>query len=333
MFGIATQGRAWSSRRGVSMLWRAFAANAVVFVVAVGLLALTPVTIHARIRLVELVVLLVGLVAMLAIDLLLLRQTLGPLGRLSRVMAVVDPLRPGQRATGFEHAGSEVHALAHAFNQMLERLEDERRHSATQALAAQEAERRRIARELHDQIGQTLIAVALRAEHAASKRSEESAEFARLAQIVQHTLADVRRISRELRPEALEELGLVNALIALCSQVSERTGLRVARRLEGGLPSMDPEVELAIYRIAQEALTNVVRHASASEVTVSLSHGGDELVLSVSDDGRGLPERLAPRGGMTGMHERALLVGGELRVESGTSTGASVTLRVALDDR
>ena len=121
--------------------------------------------------------LLVGLVVMLLVDLLLLRQALSPLGRLSRVMQTIDLLRPGQRAVGFERSSSEVLALAEAFNEMLERLEDERRESSGRALAAQEGERLRIARELHDEIGQTLTAVALRAEHASARAEPERAEL------------------------------------------------------------------------------------------------------------------------------------------------------------
>jgi methyl-accepting chemotaxis protein len=127
-----------TKRRPLPMLWRVFAANAAVFALAFGLLALSPVTIHARIRLLELVILLAGLVVMLLADLLLLREALSPLERLTSVMAKVDLLRPGQRAVGFDGSSSEVLALAQAFNQMLERLETERRESSGRALAAQE---------------------------------------------------------------------------------------------------------------------------------------------------------------------------------------------------
>ncbi|MGH2913398.1 MAG: sensor histidine kinase [Solirubrobacteraceae bacterium] len=310
-----------------------FAGNAAVFALAFALMALTPVTIHARIRLAELVILLGGLAVMLVADLLLLRQALSPLNRLSRVMGTINMLRPGQRAVGFGHSSSEVLALAQAFNEMLERLESERRESSSRALAAQEGERLRIARELHDEIGQTLTAVALRAEHASSRASSDQGELAQLAEIVQHTLQDVRRISRELRPEALDELGLVNALITLCERVGQPGTLRVHRQIDGSLPTMPPDVELAIYRIAQEALTNVVRHSDASDVTVVLSRSNGELELKVSDDGQGLPEALSEGGGLAGMRERALLIGGELRIDPGPSAGVAVTLRMALDGR
>ncbi len=317
--------------RRLPMLWRVFAANAAVFAIAFAVLALAPIELHASIRLDELVILLVGLVVMLLIDLLLLRRTLSPLGRLARVMGKVDLLRPGQRAVGFERSSTELLALADAFNCMLERLEQERRESTARVLAAQEEERLRIARELHDEIGQTLIAVALRAEHAAGQGEGGRPELDELAEIVQHSLEDVRRISRELRPEALDELGLVDALIALSSRVAEQSGLRVRRRLVPPLPELSPELELAIYRIAQEALTNAVRHSKATEVALSIGRVGGHLVLSVNDNGQGLPEDVVEGGGLTGMRERAMLIGAELDIESVGGVGVEVALRLPLD--
>jgi two-component system sensor histidine kinase UhpB len=313
------------------MLWRVFAANAAVFALAFALLALAPVTLHASIRLDEIVILLAGLVVMLLVDLMLLRQALNPLDRLTRVMGTIDLLHPGRRAVGFEHSSSEVLTLAEAFNEMLARLEDERRQSSARALAAQEGERLRIARELHDEIGQTLTAVALRAEHAASREKLEQAELAKLADIVQHALDDVRRISRELRPEALDELGLRGALVALCSRLEQQGVLRIHRNLDGSLPPLAPDVELAIYRIAQEALTNAMRHSDASDVTVSLTRSHGELMLRVSDNGRGLPTEMSEGSGLAGMRERALLIGGLLQIEQGAEGGVAVTLRVGLE--
>ena len=111
--------------------------------------------------------------------------------------------------------------------------------------------------------------------------------------MVQQSLQDVRRISRELRPEALDELGLVNALIALCSRVAEQSGMRIHRRLEGRAPELSPEVELAIYRVAQEALTNAMRHSKATggHGFARASENG-ALVLTVADNGQGLPEQV-----------------------------------------
>ena len=106
----------------------------------------------------------------------------------------------------------------------------------------------------------------------------------------------MRRIGRELRPEALDDLGLVNALIALCGRMNRQEGLRIHRELDWHLPELAPEVELVIYRTAQEALTNVLRHAHATEVYVALRRKDGEVVLMVSDNGRGLPAGADRRG-------------------------------------
>jgi two-component system sensor histidine kinase UhpB len=198
-------------------------------------------------------------------------------------------------------------------------------------LAAQEEERLRIARELHDEIGQTLTAVALRAEHSSARAEPRSAELAALAEMIQESLEQVRRISRELRPEALDELGLRGALIALCSRVAEQSRMHVDRDLQGTLPELQPEVELAIYRIAQEALTNAVRHSQAKQVTLSLLSELGQLTLSVQDDGLGLSDDAVEGTGVTGMRERAMLIGAELDVESTPGGGVTVRLRLPLD--
>jgi two-component system, NarL family, sensor histidine kinase UhpB len=322
-------GRSRPRRRweNVSLLWRVFAANIVVCVAAFALLAWTPVTVHTVATPSELLILGIGLVVMLGVDLVLLRRVFGPLRRLAAVMGTVDPRQPGRRAEASSTAGREVVALAEALNSMLDRLEDERRESTRRALAAQEGERARIARELHDEVGQTLTAVALRAERAADQASRQSEALTEIAETVLRSLEDVHRIGRELRPEALDDLGLVNALIALCSRVGRQSGLRVRRDLDGHLPALSNEVELVIYRVAQEALTNALRHARGTEVTVSLKLVAGRVELHVSDDGRGLPERKR-EGGLGGMRERAMLIDATLEVRSAEGRGTDIVLTV-----
>jgi two-component system sensor histidine kinase UhpB len=316
------------------MFWRVFAVNAGVFVVVAALLALSPVTIHAPIRLNELFIVLAGLIVMLVVNVVLLRHTLEPLHRLAALMSTVDPMAPGRRAPDFRSASRETLALANTFNAMLDRLETERRESSRRAVAAQEAERLRIARELHDEIGQTLTAVALLAERAAGQSGPQQQALSQIADTVQTSLEDLRRISRELRPEALDDLGLVNALIALCSRIGRQGGLRVGRDLEAHLPTLASDVELVIYRVAQEALTNVLRHAHASHVDVSLGCAEGLVVLTVRDDGRGLPDDLPTTSGLAGMRERAMLIGAELDIDSHPDAGVQIRLAVpTLEDR
>jgi two-component system sensor histidine kinase UhpB len=316
--------RRWGN---ASLLWRVFLVNIVILLVALALLAWTPVTVHRVATPSELVVLSIGVVVILAVDLVLLRRVLGPLRRLARVMGAVEPGQPGRRANTTPSAGREVVALAQALNSMLDRLEDERRESGRRALTAQESERSRIARELHDEVGQTLTAVALRAEQAAEDPARQQQALTEIADTVQRSLDDVRRIGRELRPEALDDLGLVNALIALCSRVERQGRMRVRRALDGHLPLLPDEVELVIYRVAQEALTNALRHAEATETRVALQPVDGSVVLTVEDDGRGMAPR-GREGGIGGMRERAMLIGAELGIHSDNGGGTEVRLTV-----
>ena len=198
------------------------------------LLVLTPATVSFPIALAELIVLVGGLGTMLALDLALLRRAFAPLRRLTTTMRSVDPLRPGGRAAPTS-ADREVAALTEAFNEMLDRLELERRDSAQRALAAQEAERRRVARELHDEVGQVLTGVVLQLDRLgrAACRLTQRADVEEAREAVRASLEDVRGIARRLRPEALDDLGLGSALAALANDVERRAGVRVDRTIDG----------------------------------------------------------------------------------------------------
>ncbi len=310
------------------LLWRAFFASAMIMVGAAALLVLTPVTIHASVTSGQLGLILSGLALMLLANLWMLRRVLAPLRKLTALMKQIDPDRPGERVTDIGAYGPDVAALSNAFNRMLDRLERERNESARAALEAQEGERQRLAAELHDEIGQTLTAAAIQIEHAADSGHDSPADLRRIAAVVRGSLDEVRRIARELRPEALDDLGLVNALISLCSRLSSQGDLRIVRRIQK-LPDLSPELELVIYRIAQESLTNVVRHAQASQATLSLNATPHTATLSIVDDGRGLPPDLPARtAGISGMRERARLAHGKLEIDSKPSHGTAVTVEL-----
>jgi two-component system sensor histidine kinase UhpB len=271
---------------------------------------------------------------MLGVELVVLRKVLLPLRRLTDAMTQVDPEHPGLRLTDVDARDTEVAALADAFNAMLDRLEGERRHSARVALAAQEGERLRVARELHDGIGQTLTAVTLRAERAADgPPGAMSGELVGIADSVRESLEDIRRIARELRPEALDDLGLGNALIALAERLARDSGIRVDRRLDPELPRLPEELELVVYRVAQEALTNVVRHAHAAHASLTVEATGARLIVEVRDDGRGIAAAAAGGSstGIPGMRERALLVGAALTIDAPPGGGTRVRLDVPLE--
>jgi len=311
----------------MSLFLRIFLLNAVVLVAATAVLLIGPVTVSAPVLLTEAAILVGGLAAMLVANAALLRVGLAPLARLTRTMATIDLLRPGHRlpVTG----GAGIADLIRAFNAMLDRLEAERATSAARALSAQEAERRRIAQELHDEIGQTLTAVLLDLKRVADRASPPLREdLHHVQETTRNSLDEIRRIARRLRPGVLDELGLVSALKELAAEYSD-AGLTVHRRLTTHIPDLGEDAELVLYRVAQEGLTNAARHAQATTVDLTLRpyHGGVEL--RIRDDGIGLGG--APEGaGIRGMRERALLIGADLTLGEAPGGGTEVRLWVPL---
>jgi two-component system sensor histidine kinase UhpB len=314
------------------LLWRIFAVNAVVLILAAVLLALARDRIHESFAFLEGIDVALVLLVLLGANLIILRRLLGPIERLVVRMRSVDLLRPNQRLA--ERGGVEVVELVSVFNEMLERLETERRVSGQQALRAQESERARVSRSLHDEVGQVLTGVLLQLDSlAASNDPEQRRTVDETKRAVRQALEEVRRIARELRPEMLEHLGLVSALTELSRRFSDQSGIRVERRFAANLPPLSDEAELAVYRVAQESLTNVARHADASLVELALEPGANSVVLRVVDDGRGLAEARAlnGHGGLRGMRERALLVSGALAVKASRAGGVEVRLEVPAD--
>lgn len=318
-----------ANRRSMPFVWRIFFVNAVILVIATLALAFSPATVSFPIALTEGIVLTLGLIAILVVNLVLVRRSFAPLQRLARLMRSVDLLSPGQRVdvTGPQ----EVRELGAVFNEMLARLERERHQSGWDALKAQEDERKHVAQELHDQIGQALTAVMLQIGRLAKKAPEEiRPELEEAVETTRASLDDVRRIAKQLRPEALDDLGLVPALNALVAGFSERTGLRIHASLQDDLPPLGPQAELVIFRIAQESLTNAARHSEASRVDLSLGGGPTEIVLRVRDNGLGL-DGASAGGGIRGMRERALLVAGDLAIRAPSGGGTEVTLRLPVE--
>jgi two-component system sensor histidine kinase UhpB len=302
-----------------------FLANALVLALATAALILSPATVSFPVALTEAIVLTVGLSVMLALNLLLLRRAFSPLEQLRAFMRGADPLRPGVRAPQAD-ATPELRAVTEGFNEMIARLESERRDSAARALAAQEEERLRIARELHDEVGQKLTAVMLQLEALSGRHQASLIEEPREG--VRDALEEVRSIARRLRPEALDHLGLVSALTALTNSLTGPTGLVIERRIDRSVEPLDADVELVLYRVAQEALTNVARHAQCRCARLTLRRLAPGVELEVADGGRGFDSDHVREGaGIRGMRERAVLIGGQLNVSSTPRRGTTVTLR------
>lgn len=205
-------------------------------------------------------------------------------------------------------------------------------------LAAAEGERRRWARELHDETLQGLgaLRLALRGALRSADEAQRSAMLEQAVQHLDHEIAGLRAIIHDLRPAALDDLGLASALRALADRTAERTGTTVQAQISLGDERLDPELETVAYRISQEALTNTIKHAGATLVIVEVRQEDDQLRVHVRDNGRGFQAEAPTRGtglGLTGMQERAALVGGSLTVDSGDSgTEVTATLPLRLPD-
>ena len=307
----------------IPLFWRLFVPNAAVLLGAGIVLMIQPA--NGRV-----LVLAAGLAVLLTVNLVLMRRAFAPLARLAGLMNAIDPLDPGRRlpALGPE---SEVTRLTDAFNGMLDRLETERRESGYRALVAEETERRRVAAELHDEIGQRLTALLLQIDRLSrSAPPALQGEFAVTLSATKETLEGVRGLARRLRPEVLDALGLVPALRNLCDRIEKGTGLVVRRSLEPMCQSLSPDAELVVYRVAQEALTNVVRHAQVEEAHMTLAARTGRWSCVVHDGGVGVREHTAEdsSGGIRGMRERALLIGARLEVVPAESRGTDVRLHV-----
>ncbi|MFG2575618.1 sensor histidine kinase [Streptomyces sp. NPDC048481] len=315
----------------MSLFWRIFGLDAAGLVVAAALL-LGPVTVSTPVLPGEVLVVLGGLAALLTVNAVVLRVGLAPLGRLGRAMADADLLRPGARAVV---AGPvETAELITTYNAMLDRLETERAASAAGALSAQERERHRVARELHDEVGQTLTAVLLQLKRVADRAPEVlREELGQAQEATRAGLDEIRRIARRLRPGVLDELGLLSALRSLAAEFTTH-GLTVRHELRTGLPALTEETELVLYRVAQEALTNTARHSGADRAELRLRPAGDGVELLVRDNGAGLGARAGEGAGIRGMRERALLIGAVLTVSSradgggGDGTGGGTDVRL-----
>jgi PAS domain S-box-containing protein len=234
------------------------------------------------------------------------------------------------QAIGLEHIARDVTEQR--------RIQESMRFYISQITRAQEDERKRIARELHDETTQALVALSRRLDRLLTARERLPASTTQrleeLRQLTDNILEGVRRFSQDLRPPTLDDLGLVPTLEGLTDLMSQ-DGIRAEIRVLGNQRRPSPEEELAVFRIAQEALNNIKRHSQASQVVTTVEFSDDKIKLTISDDGKGfeLPDRigdLAEWGklGLLGMHERARLLGGTLTVHSKLGEGTTVVVDV-----
>ncbi|WP_052336267.1 sensor histidine kinase [Nocardioides alkalitolerans] len=321
-----------ASRPEVSLTARVVLINAVVFSTGTLALVVSPASISQDIFLSEIAVLAIGLALVLLLNTLLVGGALRPLDRLVQDIDRARSTEPFERVPVPPSGLPE--RLALSVNDLIDRIEAGVRERKAVALTAQEAESARIAQGLHDGVGQTLTAILLDLSRLADVVGTEAGpegddlrdEIARIREATRVSLDEVRRTARRLRPHVLEDLGLRSAIAALTNDLFGRGDVHVERDIVAGLPHLDEAIELVVFRVAQEALTNVARHADARTVEVGLSvevYGdGSAVELTVVDDGVGIPPD-ADGTGLRGMRERAALVEGSCLIERRADSAAA----------
>jgi len=278
---------------------------------------------------------LVGFVLSLVVNLLVLRAAFRPLSALQRAAQAVRGGDFSARAVLPTQSDPQVAELANTLNATLDELERDRvqlRSLASQVIHAQEDERRRLSRELHDDTAQVLFAQLLRLSALKAFPDEGVQELAAsLEHLTSEALESVRRLALELRPPALDDLGLVAALGDLAQRFSEAMKIPIGYEYRGPRGRLPSEIELVLYRVAQEALTNTAKHGAAGHVWLDLDRGADDVTLSIRDDGVGFdPGNIISsdgRGlglGIFGMEERVALVNGRFRVWSSPGKGVEI---------
>jgi two-component system sensor histidine kinase UhpB len=287
------------------------------------------------------VMLVVGFAGSVLINAVVLRLALQPLHALERTVDRVAAGDLNARAGRVLFRDPDVERLGETLNTMLDVLQEHRgllQKMSEQVLAAQEDERKRIARELHDETAQGLATLLIRLKILERARTapEMRKQIDELRELTAETLEAVRKLAVELRPATLDDLGLVAALEGYTESYGARIPVHVAFRADG-FDERDgrlaPQLELVLYRVVQEALTNAAKHASAHEVHVELHRMPDEVVAAVADDGQGFDVdemmRSRERGlGLFGMQERLALVGGQLMIDSAPGLGTRIHARV-----
>ena len=260
-------------------------------------------------------------------------------GRAIGIVAIHDKLGPEARFSDGDLRLAEIFAARAAV--AVDLSERVARDTVRRVIGAQELERRRLARELHDETGQALtsILLGLKAIRAAPSASDAERAEAELRELVVQALRDVRSLAVELRPSALDDFGLVPALERLADTFAERSGIGAAVEASLGDERLPPETETTLYRLVQEALTNVVKHAAATGVSIVLTRRDGGVSAVIEDDGRGFaPDEVRDDAlGLVGLRERLGLLGGTLAVEStpgeGTALVAYLPLPVAAGEQ
>jgi len=285
-----------------------------------------------------------GWLVSVALNFVMLQVTFRPLLHLEKVMSRVQAGERSQRAP-ISGLDPQADQLAHTFNVMIEALDEASRQRASQIINAQEQERKRIARELHDETSQVLtsLLISLAVLEEAITMPEARARIADTRTLAHQTLRAIRNLSIDLRPSALDDLGLLPALRWYIKEYQQKCSIEVEFHATGFKGRLPAEIETALYRIVQESLTNTAKHANAQKVYITLKEDADAVYATIVDDGSGFDIQALHKAsgqersiglerglGLVGMEERAVLLDGSLAINSSTGHGTTVETRIPL---
>jgi two-component system, NarL family, sensor histidine kinase UhpB len=337
-----TQHGFWQRLASVSIFYKILFANS--SIVVLGAIAGTTVTLQwasTSTNVLEFVVLfaLLGTLISIIVNWFVLRATFQPLIELERT---VDQVRRGNFSVRAERVGlrdPNIDTLSDTMNGMLDTVERYRaqlHNLSMQVVNAQEEERKRIARELHDDTAQVLTAQLLRLKTMeATNQNLNTGDLAQLIEMTAEALEDVRHMAHELRPPSIDDLGLYASVESLTAQFQDRFGMGIRFEVQGAKRRLPPGMEVALYRIIQEALTNVAKHSQATSASVTLGTDETGVWACIQDYGIGFDPSTVDRSdgsglGLFGMQERTSLFGGQLKIESRRRHGTTVTVRMPL---
>jgi len=312
---------------GVPLEIKLFGANLIILVVAVVLL-FGPVHLQPG-PLSEVYVVVAALIIGATVNFALVRLALGPISALERVAKRVSEGRLAERVPASIVADRELAQLSTTINDRMRKL-------GAEVVYAEERERAQVARELHDSVGQTLAAATFQIATAAHEIGNHSASARLMAvrELLRTALEEIRNVSRSLHPRVATDLGLPSALEALGDATQQRSLVDVRVNVDISGVIIPPALSATLYRVAQEALRNVERHADAGHATLSLRARPGYVELEVTDDGRGFEGRLERKRGESGlaaMRERLSLAGGELHIDTAGNSGTRVIAWVGMD--
>jgi signal transduction histidine kinase len=326
-----------STLLGVPLEFKLLGANVIILGVAV-LVLFAPTHLQAG-RLTDVYIVLAALIIGATVNFALVRFALGPINALERVAKLVSEGRLAERVPASVVADSELTHLSTTINEMLDSLaagRERMRKLGAEVVYAEERERAQVARELHDSVGQTLAAASFQIAAVAHEIGSHSAStrLAGVRELLRTSLEEIRNVSRSLHPRVATDLGLPTALEALGDATQQRSLVDVQVNVDIAGVVIPPALSATLYRVAQEALRNVERHADAGCATVSLRARPGYVELEVSDDGRGFEGPLDKKRGESGlaaMRERLSLAGGELHIDTAGDRGTRVIAWVGMD--